>query len=291
MSDTPSLSETALPPDTGDNIDELVRRSGTSFYWAMRILPAEKRQAMFAVYAFCRAVDDIADGEASPETKRVELQAWRRELSKLYSDNAQHPVAKALCEPVKQYALEAADFSAIVDGMETDAVEKLRLADDEALTLYCDRVACAVGRLSTAIFGVEREIGRDLAKSLGEALQLTNILRDVDEDAAREHVYLPTKLLEKHGIEATEANEIVRHPQLYAVCEELSERAERRFEEARDLVRRCNRRVVRPAVIMLHVYYRLLKRLQERGWKHRDLGVRVSKLERIWIALRIFLLP
>jgi squalene synthase HpnD len=280
-----------IPPDSEENIEELVRRSGTSFYWAMRVLPADKRAAMFAVYAFCRVVDDIADGDLPPVQKRTELDSWRQELRRLYKDTPRHSVSRALQGPVQAYHLGVEDFVAVIDGMETDAVDRLRLADDAALSLYCDQVACAVGRLSTAVFGVERDLGQKLAKALGEALQLTNILRDVDEDADRDHVYLPADLLSRHGIVSDDPGDIVANPALATACEELSRRADKRFSEARDLIALCDRRAVRPAAIMMHVYYRLHVRLKQRGWSARDQTVKVSKLERIGIALRIFFLP
>ncbi len=165
---------TATPPSEAEaaaHVEAIVRRAGTSFYWAMRRLPAHKRHAMYAIYAFCREVDDIADEGGSEEQKHTELGLWRGEIERLYGDMPRNPIAQALRHPVDSFGLKKEDFRAVIDGMEMDAEANIRIADMDELTLYCDRVACAVGRLSVRVFGLDEELGQRLAYHQGLALQ------------------------------------------------------------------------------------------------------------------------
>jgi phytoene synthase len=269
------------------HVEAMVRRAGTSFYWAMRWLPAEKRHAMFAVYAFCRAVDDIADEPGEQAGKRQELDDWRREIDRLYFAQPIGAIGRALIAPVKRFALRRRDFFDVIDGVETDTAERVRIADLAALHTYCDRVAGAVGRLSVRIFGLPEPVGDTLADALGQALQLTNILRDINEDAARDRLYLPADRLAAHGVTvAGPADAIVRHGAAGRVCAELADLAERRFDEARALINRCDRRLVRPARIMMEVYRLTFERLRRRGWQRWTEPVAVSSAEKLWVALR-----
>jgi phytoene synthase len=269
-----------------DHVTDVVVKARTSFYWAMRLLPAEKRQAMFAVYAFCRVVDDIADGDLPPPTKLKELQGWREEIDRLYAGQARHPIARALIEPVRHYDLAREDFLAIIDGMEMDGHAPLVAPSMAELELYCARVAGAVGLLSVRIFGAPREGGIALARALGEAVQLTNILRDLDEDAGLGRLYLPRELLSKHGVPTESPRAALRHPQLPAVCDELARVAQRRFDEAAALIAAMPRRPLRPARTIMVVYQRLLARLRQRGFVKLTEPVSLSKAEKLWLVLR-----
>jgi phytoene synthase len=269
------------------HIEDVVRQSGTSFYWAMRFLPLEKRRAMFAVYAFCREVDDIADEPGLIDDKRRALQDWRDEIDRMYAGKATQPLSLALHGPAARFGLRREDFLAVVDGMEMDAAERIRIADLDELRLYCDRVACAVGRLSVRIFGVPEPKGDRLSAALGEALQLTNILRDIKEDAARDRLYLPDDLLRARGIDGSaDAESALRHPAVMEVCEQIATIALRRFDEAASIAGECDRKRVRPAVIMMQVYRRTFDRLVGRGWRRWAEPVEVSRAEKLWVALR-----
>jgi presqualene diphosphate synthase len=280
-----SASTPAVPPLT--YVEQVVRQSGTSFYWAMRFLPLEKRQAMFAVYAFCRQVDDIADEPGQIAAKRQALGGWRQEIERLYDGMAELPVTAALLRPVERFGLRKEDFLAVIDGMEMDAARSIRIADMEELHCYCDRVACAVGRLSVRIFGVPQPTGDALASALGQALQLTNILRDLKEDARRDRLYLPAALLRERCITVcSSAEAALRHAAIIQVCEQLAALAAQRFEEAASLVVQCDRRQVRPAAIMMEVYRRTLERLNGRGWGRWAEPVSIPSAEKLWVALR-----
>jgi len=274
-------------PEDAQYVESVVRQSGTSFYWAMRLLPPEKRQAMFAIYAFCREVDDIADDPGNEIEKREQLARWREEIDWIYGGQPTQRVSRALVHPSKRFNLRQEDFEAIVAGMEMDAGDRVRIADIVELTFYCDRVACAVGRLSTRVFGVDEPTGSHLAKALGQALQLTNILRDLEEDAHRDRLYLPEDLLRAQGIESTEDPlAVLEHPASTEVFSQIAEVARSRFEEAAAVLATCDRRRVRPATIMMEVYQRTFKRLTSRGWGRWAEPVSVPKIEKLWVAFR-----
>lgn len=268
-------------------VERIVRRSGTSFYWAMRLLPAIKRRAMFAVYAFCREVDDIADDGDTLTAKRLGLADWRDEVERLFNGRPRRAITRELLPFLTTFDLQKVDFIAIIDGMEMDAADRLRIGDMAELELYCDRVACAVGRLSVRVFGVAQPQGDRLAKAQGEALQLTNILRDLKEDARRDRLYLPADLLRQAGVpDQSDPSLVLADSRVVPVCEQLADLALRRFAEAQDLVAASDRRKVRPAVIMMEVYRRTLKRLIRRGWARRNEPVSVPPWEKLWVALR-----
>ena len=263
-----------------------VEAAGTSFYWAMRLLPERRRDAMFAIYAFCREVDDIADSaEPAPEKRRA-LDAWRNEIAALYAGRPASTIGRTLLEPVEAFELRREDFLAVIDGMEMDAVADVRAPTLADLDLYCDRVASAVGRLSVRAFGVASDAADRVAHSLGRALQLTNILRDLSEDAARGRLYLPRELLDAHGIGGSDPAHVLSHQALPLVCDALAVIAEGHFADARTMMAQCPRRPMRPAAAMEAVYRAILRRLRRRGWKRIDEPVNISKPVKLWLALR-----
>lgn len=267
-------------------IAEKVKASGTSFYSAMRLLPEVRRAAMFAIYAFCREVDDIADEGGTQGEKQAGLAAWRIEIDRLYAGKPEHPIAQALLQPMRDFNLRRADFLAVIDGMEMDATEEIQAPDMALLDLYCDRVASAVGRLSVRAFGATEEKADDVAHHLGRALQLTNILRDVAEDVTRNRLYLPRDLLVKYGIATQEPNDVLAHPNLPAVCRDLASVAQRHFAEADAAMRQCAKGPMRPARIMGAVYGAILQKLIAWNWRDFTTPVKVPKWRKLWLALR-----
>src|SRR5258708_33653607 len=207
------------------------RPSGSSFYNAMRILPRAQRSAMFEIYSFCRQVDDIADSRGPRHDGRQELQCWRADIDALYAGK---PVARTrgLVAPVRDFGLRREDFHAIIDGMEMDVIEDIRAPDDATLDAYCNRVASAVGRLSVRVFGLPEDDGIVLAHHLGRALQLTNILRDIDEDAALGRLYLPREGLLHAGITGDDPQKVIAERALPKVCVPLVERTKAHFAQA-----------------------------------------------------------
>jgi presqualene diphosphate synthase len=263
-----------------------VEAAGTSFYWAMRLLPRDRRNGMYAVYAFCREVDDIADGERPVERKIAALAAWRGEIEALFAGHPRHLVAQALVDPVARYQLRREDFLAVIDGMEMDAREAIRAPDLATLDLYCARVACAVGHLSVHIFGDPSDAAHRVAESLGRALQLTNILRDLDEDAGRGRLYLPREILDRHGIRGADPAQILRHPALPAVCRQLAAVAEEHFRQGIDAMAGCSRRAMRPAAVMAAIYRATLAELVRAGWSDFSGRVSLPKALKLWLVLR-----
>lgn len=275
------------PAEDMAHVRGVVLRAQSSFAAGMKVLPADRRDAMFAVYAFCREVDDIADGHSSPAEKTSALNAWRRDIEATFAHRPHNAVCRELSRAIANYRLHREDFLAVIDGMEMDAAPKVRLADMAELHLYCDRVACAVGRLSVRVFGMEEGRGDSLAKALGEALQLTNILRDLHEDATVDRLYLPAESLRAHGIVDTgDALSVLSQPGFGLVCDELAQLARSRFGEAERLSRGTPRRQVLPAVLMMRVYERVLGKLCRRGWQDITQRLSLSRLEKLWVALR-----
>jgi phytoene synthase len=261
------------------------RASGSSFYTAMRILPQAQRDAMFDIYSFCRRVDDIADSDGPRPQRLNELNEWRSQIDALYHGKV-GPLVVGLVGPVNAYDLARDDFLTVIDGMEMDTVADIRAPSFDTLDLYCDRVASAVGRLSVRVFGMGREDGILLSHHLGRALQLTNILRDVDEDAAIGRLYLPYEALFEAGIASTDPQTVVKSPHLGKACEKLVERARAHFAEADKVMARSPRQAVRAPRIMGEVYRSILEGMVARGWAAPRRRVRPSRARVTWIVLR-----
>ena len=280
-----------LSPESG------LARSGScgtsTFYWPMRLLGQRKRRAMFAVYGFCRVVDDIADGKESVEAKRGALTEWMRRIDSMYDAPGQarhHGRLRDLASAVRRYNLPQAEFHAVIEGMMMDVDGPIRAPTLGALAQYCRRVAGAVGLLAVRVFG-RGDAGADaFALALGEALQLTNILRDLEEDARDGRCYLPEEMLEDAGIDPdtvrADTLAVLTHPALPLVCEAMACRAEAAFAQANGLLKQPHGKLW-PAVAMMALYHRLLVRLQQRGWTPEALGQRprLGRLEKITVAL------
>ena len=261
------------------------RAAGSSFYTAMRILPRPQREAMYEIYGFCRRVDDIADSTGPRAERLAQLNEWRAEIGALYEGKA-GPLVAGLAGPMREFDLAREDFLAVIDGMEMDTVGDIRAPSEAVLDLYCDRVASAVGRLCVKVFGMEAAAGTALAHHLGRALQLTNILRDLDEDAGRGRLYLPRQALEAAGIGSEDPAPVLMHPKLGAACAGVIERARHHFREADAVMDRVPRASVRAPRIMAEAYKRILARLVERGFAAPRDPVRLNKPLLLWILLR-----
>jgi phytoene synthase len=273
----------------GANASYGTTASGSSFYAAMRILPREQREAMFQIYSFCRQVDDIADSDGPRPERLSALQQWREDIEALYRG---HPPARLrdYVTSIRKFDLQREDFLAIVDGMEMDVPQDIRAPDLATLDLYCDRVASAVGRLSVRVFGVPRDDGILLAHHLGRALQLTNILRDIDEDAAIGRLYLPREALLQAGIATDDPLKVVADRALPQACAPLLAHARAHFAKADQIMRRNSRRVIRAPRIMSKYYRAILELLVTRGFAPPRSPVRVNKITRIAILLRYALI-
>jgi phytoene synthase len=251
----------------------------------MRMLPQERRDGMYAIYAFCREVDDIAD-DWPAEQRPAGLAAWHDEIEAVYAGRPRQMIGRALLAPVDRFGLRKGDFHDIVDGMEMDAVEDIRAPGLAKLDAYCGRVAGAVGHLSVHVFGDPGEAAHRVADALGRALQLTNILRDLDEDAQRGRLYLPRELLDRHGIRGDDPAAVLRHPALPAVCRDVADIAIGHFDAAKTAMAECSRRAMRPAAVMGAFYRAMLEALLRDGWRDPTARVSLSKGRKLWLVLR-----
>ena len=230
-----------LDAEPGDllAVEAIVKGAGTSFYRGMRILPPDRRQAMYAIYAFCRLVDDVADEPAPMAAKQAGLQAWRDAIAGVFAGSGADATTRVLVAAVRRFGLREQDFLAVIDGMQMDAETVITAPSLATLDLYCDRVAAAVGRLSVRAFGDSSEQADAVAYSLGRALQLTNILRDLAEDAARGRLYLPAEWLSEAGV-PHDPVQALASPQLPAVCGRVFAEARRRFALAQAAMALCD---------------------------------------------------
>lgn len=277
-----------MSPEDASYVTALVKASGTSFYHGMKILPAARRDAMYAIYAFCRVVDDIADEEGRNfATKQAELEAWRQRIAALYERGAaEGPIPRALLSVVHDYHVRQEDFIAVIDGMEMDAGVPIIAPTLPELDLYCDRVASAVGRLSVRVFGDSSAPADDVAHALGRGLQLTNILRDVPEDAARGRIYLPAEFLHEAGV-TTDPAQILNDPNLPQVCEKVAKMAEDNFNRANAAMDRCNVSAMRPARMMEASYRPMLDILKSRRFDYHQGRVSLPKWRKLMLAARL----
>ncbi len=266
---------------------ELQRRiSGSSFYTAMRLMPKAERDAMFAIYTYCRRVDDIADDGTRPrDVRAAELARWRRDLDDLFADR---PAGQAafLQGPVRDFGLKQADFLGVLDGMDMDVAADIQAPDLATLERYCDCVAGAVGRLSTRVFGMDEVPGLELAHRLGNALQFTNILRDLDEDAELGRLYLPRDYLLKAGIDVTDPSAVIADARVDGACRMLAAQALDHFAAADRLLRtRPRGRLLAPR-LMAAVYRTLLQRMLAEGWAPPRRRARIGKPYLLYLIVR-----
>ncbi len=266
-------------------VEAIVRGAGTSFYRGMRILPPDRRLAMYAIYAFCRLVDDVADEPAPMEAKRADLGRWRNRVAAVFAGRGEDAVTRVLVAAVRRFGLREQDFQAVIDGMQMDAETVIVAPDLATLDLYCDRVAAAVGRLSVRAFGDGSAQADAVAYSLGRALQLTNILRDIAEDARRGRLYLPAEWLTEAGVPHDPALALAS-PHLPAVCQRVHAEARRRFQLAHGAMDQCDKRAMRPARLMGATYAAILDRIAQRGWTELDRPAKLPKWQKLLIAAR-----
>jgi phytoene synthase len=278
-----------MTPEDAAYVTALVKQSGTSFYLGMKSLPDARRDGMYAIYAFCRVVDDIADEEGRDfATKQAELEGWRARIRRMYAGWADEPITRALLGVVQDYHVREEDFIAVIDGMEMDAGEAIIAPSLDELDLYCDRVASAVGRLSVRVFGDSSLKADEVAYFLGRALQFTNILRDVPEDAGRGRLYLPREILERHFV-PLQPQAALDSAALPLACAEITTIAEGYFARARVAMQGCNKAAMRPAKLMANSYQPLLKTLRRRNFAYTNGRIRLPKWRKLVIFLRFLL--
>jgi len=267
--------------------EHLMARSRSSFTLGMKMLAKERREAIFAVYAFCRVVDDIADEPGGRQEKSALLQGWREEIDALYKGAPRSLIGKALADPIKRYKIPEQEFLLMIDGMQTDVDGPLRAPSLDALLKYTRQVAGTVGMMSIRIFGVSNRLARDhFALHLSDAFQLTNILRDVEEDAGLGRLYLPREILHAHGIRSDDPQVVANHPGLQAVCRDVGKIARARFNEARRALFDLEGEPVRTALIMMGVYEGYLERMEAADFQRNSALHSMSKWQKLARGLR-----
>lgn len=262
--------------------------SGSSFYYSFRFLSPERRRAITAFYAFCREVDDVADECRETEVARAKLAWWRDEVARLFAGEAAHPVSLALSEAIAPYRLPREAFEQIIEGMEMD-LGRVRYDDFKALNLYCHRVAGVVGEVAALIFGVSERATLKYANRLGLAFQLTNILRDVGEDARRDRIYLPLDELARFGVDEADIRQGRMSEAFRRLMEFQYQRACGVYDEALALLPAADRKAQRPGLIMAAIYRALLDEIRADGFLVLDRRTSLTPLRKLWLAWRTWI--
>ncbi len=283
----------SLPiPETDDPkqyVAAVTKASSSSFFLPMLVLPRPKREAMLALYAYCRETDDVADEIEDPDESRALIEAWRTEILALYRGAPSHPVTLALAGPIERFGLEQKYFLEILEGFEMDRSGAMLRPTMAELELYCYRVAGCVGLLSVKIFEYEAPSIPAFAEHLGHAFQLTNILRDIAEDAQRGRIYLPAELLDAHGLAGVEPEALLEAKNVEQVCAEIGALARRRFRQASEALPKSERRAMRPALLMRGIYEPYLNRIEANGFRVDGPRVRFGALRKMALLLNALL--
>lgn len=273
-----------------NNIKRMVKKSGTSFFWSMRLLPKAKRNAMYTIYAFFRHIDDIVDGDKDIGEKLELIAAWRQELDNIYDKKTPvTEIGRRIYKNCMRFKLPKSEFIRLIDSITMDLPNPVQAPNLSQLDRYCRGVAGVPGSLSLRIFGVEDEaLIEKLASTLGNALQLTNILRDVKEDAQADRLYIPKEYLDKAGIDATDPLTVVVNKNLAIAREELAKTAAKNYDEAYELIKKLDKKAARPVLMIANIYKRYFNIMQNRGWEIISPKPFVSKWQKLTIALQAF---
>ncbi len=270
-------------------VQDKTASSGSSFYYAFRFLPPPRRAALTAFYAFCREVDDVADETSDPSVAAAKLQWWRQEVASAFDGRPSHPVTKALMPCTTTFGIEAAHLQAVIDGCQID-LQQTRFLDFAGLQHYCHLVAGVVGEVAANIFGRTQAQTLQYAHRLGLAMQLTNIIRDVGDDARRGRIYLPLDELKRFDVKA---HELLKRDAPWGYSERFdalmrfqAERAHALFDEARALLPAADRRAQRPGLMMAHIYRTLLREIETSKFQVLHQRIALTPLRKAWIAMR-----
>ena len=267
-------------------VQDKAASSGSSFYYAFLFLPAPKRAAITAFYAFCREVDDVVDEAKEESLARIKLAWWQQEVEKSFAGQPSHPVMQALMPLAREYGIEARQLHAIIEGCEMDLTQT-RYLDYPGLQRYCHLVAGVVGEVAARIFGQTQEQTTAYAHKLGQALQLTNILRDVGEDAMRGRIYLPVNELKQFDVKAHEILNRGYSERFTALMQFQAQRAHSLYDEALALLPAADRRAQKPGLMMAAIYRALLRQIEKDQFQVLHQRIRLTPLRKMWLAWKV----
>jgi phytoene synthase len=262
-------------------------QSGSSFYYSFLFLPPERRQAITALYAFCREVDDAVDDTIDPAVARMKLAWWRTQIDQLFAGHAEHPVMQALMPHIQACRLTAERLYAVIEGMQMD-LDYSEYPDWPSLRKYCWHAAGVVGELSAGVFGYTQSQTLIYAEKLGLAFQLTNIIRDVGEDARRGRIYLPADDLQTFKVEASEIIDGQHSDRFVGLMRFQTERARQLYREAMRALPEADRRAQRPGLMMAAIYYTLLGEIERDNWHVLDQRIALTPIRKFWLAWKVW---
>ena len=267
-------------------VQEKAAASGSSFYYAFLFLPQQRRAAITAFYAFCREIDDVVDEVSDPGVAATKLAWWRGEVAKSYAGEPSHPVMQALMPCSAEYGITQAQLLAVIDGCQMD-LDQTRYLDYVGLQRYCHLVAGVVGEVAARIFGQTDEATTVYAHKLGQALQLTNIIRDVGEDALRGRIYLPVSELQQFDVKAHEILKRQYSERFTALMRFQAERAHRLYDEALAMLPEADRRTQKPGLMMASIYRTLLREIEHEDFKVLHQRIKLTPLRKLWLAWKM----
>ncbi|MDO5289225.1 MAG: presqualene diphosphate synthase HpnD [Pseudomonadota bacterium] len=285
MGQSPPVSTPALQSPQ-DYVQQKAAASGSSFYYAFLFLPPPRRAAITAFYAFCREVDDVVDEVSDPGVAAQKLAWWQAEVGRAFAGQPTHPVMQALMPGAADYGIEAAQLLAVIEGCQMDLTQT-RYLDFAALQTYCHLVAGVVGEVSARIFGQSQPQTTQYADRLGLALQLTNIIRDVGEDARRGRIYLPIEDLQRFDVKAHEILNGVYSDRFAALMRFQADRAQRCYDEALALLPAPDRRAQKPGLMMASIYRTLLREIEADGFHVLHQRIALTPLRKLWLAWKM----
>lgn len=271
-------------------IKKIVKKSGSSFFWGMHILPTKERRAIYTLYAFCRHIDDIVDGD-KPLSQKIELlNAWRREIDNIYDKKAPaSEIGRNIYKNCMRFNLPKQDLVNLLDSISMDLPQPIQAPSLEELKQYCSGVACAPGSMSLRILGCKDEkLIYELSSSLGLAMQITNILRDVREDALADRLYIPKDFLAKAGIESSEPMSVVVDKNLAIAREELAKIADQNYGRAFELIKKLDKKTARNIKAIAYIYRRYFDIMQNRGWEVISPKPTLSRFLKMFLVLKAF---
>lgn len=264
-------------------VQEKAASSGSSFYYAFLFLPPQKRAAITAFYAFCREVDDVVDEVHEPQIAQTKLAWWEQEVGQLFKGTPSHPVTQALQPHLQAFGIEAAPLLSVIEGCRMD-LNQTRYLDQAALTRYCHLVAGVVGEVAARIFGQTQAATTAYAHTLGQAFQLTNIIRDVGEDALRGRIYLPINDLQAHGVTAADILQRKDSPSFRALMTAQAQRAHALYEQAYALLPDADRRAQKPGLMMANIYRALLREIERSEFAVLQQRIALTPMRKLWLA-------